>query len=139
MPEGDVEIKAEFEHIHTYSTDWNSDDTKHWHECTENDDAITDEAEHTFEWVVDKKATAKKDGKKHEECTVCGYQKNMDTVIPAGTQDKNTQDKNAQGKTTASRKTGDSSNILAILIILAASGATITIIMITARRKRNEQ
>ena len=54
---------------HTYSDEWSSDATKHWHECTSCDDK-TDEAEHT---LVDKS-----DETNHwQECSVCGYKKDM--------------------------------------------------------------
>ena len=38
-------------------------------------------AEHTFEWKVDKEATETATGLKHEECSVCGYKRNENTVI----------------------------------------------------------
>ena len=54
---------------HTYSDEWSSDATKHWHECTSCDDK-TDEAEHT---LVDKS-----DETNHwQECSVCGYKKDI--------------------------------------------------------------
>ena len=43
-------------HTHSYSTTWSSNATQHWHECTANDGAKTDEAAHTG-----------------DPCTVCGY------------------------------------------------------------------
>lgn len=42
---------------HSYSTEWSTDETNHWHECTECR-AKTDEAEHT-------------DGNKDHKCDVC--------------------------------------------------------------------
>ena len=42
---------------HSYSSDWSTDETNHWHECTECR-AKTDEAEHT-------------DGNKDHKCDVC--------------------------------------------------------------------
>ena len=43
-------------HTHSYSTTWSSNATQHWHECTANDGAKTDLANHTG-----------------NPCTVCGY------------------------------------------------------------------
>lgn len=38
---------------------------------------------HDWEWVVDEEATCGKDGKKHEECKVCGEKRNEGTKIDA--------------------------------------------------------
>ena len=66
-------------HEHSYSTDWKSDAANHWHECSCGDKSDT--AAHTFTWVTDKAATVTETGLKHEECTVCGYKRNENTVI----------------------------------------------------------
>ncbi len=104
MPAGDVEIQAVFEHIHTYSDEWTTDESKHYHECTLNDGAVSDEAEHTMSWVVDKEATATEEGSKHEECSVCGYTRNENTVIPAtGTDKKSDSDKSNNNQSSANK------------------------------------
>lgn len=56
-------------HKHSFSDDWTSDATNHWHVCTDEDcDETSDSTEHTF--------VAKKDGTNHwSECSVCGYKK----------------------------------------------------------------
>lgn len=54
------------------SDEWYSDENGHWHTCTCGDKI--DEAEHTFEWVIDKKPTATEKGSKHQKCSVCGYE-----------------------------------------------------------------
>lgn len=56
-------------HKHSFSEDWTSDATNHWHVCTDEDcDETSDSTEHTF--------VAKKDGTNHwSECSVCGYKK----------------------------------------------------------------
>ena len=61
------------EHTHAYGEEWKTDEKNHWKECECG--AKSEEAEHSFEWKVDKEATATEAGSKHEECTVCGYQK----------------------------------------------------------------
>ena len=38
---------------------------------------------HNWNWIIDKEATAKETGLKHEECSVCGAKRNEGTVIPA--------------------------------------------------------
>jgi hypothetical protein len=51
-------------HTHTYSEAWSSNATQHWHECTANDGAKSDVANHTG-----------------NPCSVCNYL-NMTTAIP---------------------------------------------------------
>ena len=112
MPEGSVEIKAEFEHIHTYSTQWTYDDQKHWHECSEMDGAVSDEADHAMVWVVDKEATASEDGIKHEECSVCGYKTSENTVIPAtGNNDDGQKKDDKKDNNNANNKNNTTNNI----------------------------
>lgn len=67
-------------HTHSYGTDWKTDSTNHWHECTCGDKA--DIAAHQLTWIIDKEATADEKGSKHEECEVCGY-KEAAVEIPA--------------------------------------------------------
>ncbi len=58
---------------HTYSESWHTkDDMFHWHECECGDKG--DFAEHDLVWVIELKPTPETTGKKHRECTVCGYQ-----------------------------------------------------------------
>ena len=40
-----------------------------------------EEEAHTFQWIVDKPATEDETGLKHEECTMCHYERNEDTPI----------------------------------------------------------
>ncbi len=72
-------------HQHKYGA-WSSDDTHHWHECTDAScpdkaASVIDKAEHTFEWKIDVPASQASTGTKHEECTVCGKKRNENTVI----------------------------------------------------------
>ena len=67
-------------HEHVFGDAWVSDETGHWHACACGEKQNV--AQHTFQWVVDKEATATENGSKHEECTVCGYAKQA-VVIPA--------------------------------------------------------
>ena len=72
-------------HEHTYGA-WSSDDTHHWHECTNAscpDKAASriEKAEHSFVWKIDVPASQASTGTKHEECTVCGKKRNENTVI----------------------------------------------------------
>ncbi len=83
MPKGAVKITAKFvkaDHVHTPTGDWKSDAKTHWHTCKDCT-AHADEAKHSFVWKTDKAATETATGLKHEECTVCGYQRSKNTVI----------------------------------------------------------
>lgn len=59
-------------HAHQYSDQWTSDATNHWHECECGEKS--DLSAHQFKWVIDQEATTTKTGRKHQECTICGYQ-----------------------------------------------------------------
>ena len=64
-------------HEHTYSTNWKSDETSHWHPATcEHISEVSDKAAHSFnEGVVTKEATETEVGEKTYTCSVCGYVK----------------------------------------------------------------
>ena len=77
-------IGSEFEHVHAAATEWSSDENNHWHACTAPGcpTGKLDVAAHTFEEVAAEgvAATCAAEGKKVEECSVCGYKK--ETVLP---------------------------------------------------------
>lgn len=76
---------------HTYKTEWTKDGEQHWHECAVCKDR-RDGTAHTFEWKTDREATVTEEGAKHEECTVCGYQKpavTIDRLAPTITEGEN--------------------------------------------------
>ena len=70
-------------HEHSFSAEWTSDETYHWHEATCDDtDEVSDKAVHTFgDYVSNNDATTEADGTKSRTCTVCGY---VDTVTDEG-------------------------------------------------------
>ena len=143
MPEGNVEIQAVFEHIHTYDK-WSMNDTKHWRNCTANDGGIGDEGEHSMQWVVDREASGTKDGVKHEECSICGYKQNVNTAIPATGNDGDSRNAKTSGakngtsaKPTSAVDTGDNSHGTTwILIALICGGAAAGVG--TTMKKRNK-
>ena len=70
---------------HSWGTVWVSDGSKHWHECTVCK-TKGDEADHAFEWKIDKEPTVTEAGAKHEECKICGYNKTavaIDKLAPS--------------------------------------------------------
>lgn len=59
--------------MHTYSSNWSSDETKHWHGSTCGHDVKKDEGTHTFsDWTV-KKETTGEVWLKERTCSICGY------------------------------------------------------------------
>ena len=69
-------------------SDWKSDHTDHWKECTVVGCGVIIEdskAAHTAgEWIIDTPATATTSGSKHKECTVCGYMLATETIPATG-------------------------------------------------------
>ena len=98
---------------HTAGTDWKSDETGHWKECVDCG-AKLDKAAHNFKWVTDKEETAAEAGSRHEECTVCGYEKAV-VEIPA---------------------TGDNSKIALWMAVMLAAGAALTGTLVYNRKKK---
>ena len=122
-------------HTHTYAgSPWYQDAQSHWHWCTDKDcpdqnGSTKDLARHTFVWKVDTAATRTQTGLKHEECTVCHFKRNENTVIPVlsghrpATRPATRPDSGAEN-TVASAKTGDAGIALyAGLSLLALSGS----------------
>jgi hypothetical protein len=63
-------------HEHSFSQSY--DETVHFQKCPCGE--ITDKAEHSLEWVIDKEPTATENGCKHLECG-CGFKANEDTLV----------------------------------------------------------
>ena len=116
-------------------SDWKSDNTDHWKECTVVSCGVVIEgskAAHDFKWVVDKEATATKKGSKHEECKVCGYKKDAVEIPATGTPTE-------PGKPTGpdSPQTGDNSNMILWIALLFISGGVLTGVTVFDKRKRH--
>ena len=130
---------------HKAGTEWKHNETSHWNECVNNCGEKLNEAAHTFEWVVDKEATATEAGSKHEECTVCGYEKAAVEIPAAGTTEptdppKPTDpDKENPDTGTTSPQTGDNSNFALWITLLFASGGALTVAAIYSRKKRKTE
>ena len=114
---------------HEFKDSWESDADNHWHSCAvEGCTVKSDEAPHDFEWIVDKNATAAEKGTKHQECTVCHFQKDP-VEIPAkgtsgGDQNANGSGTNADTSTNGT-KTGDTMPIGMLAVLMLAAGAGI--------------
>ena len=144
-------------HTHTYDGGpWYADAKSHWHQCTDKDcpdlyASTKDLASHTFVWKVDKAATATETGSKHEECTVCGFERSENTVIPVLPGGGTTEPGNKPGSRTTepggtttpgttgaakSPKTGDAGIALyAGLSLLALSGSG----WVVGKKRRGEK
>ena len=130
-------------HTHSYGTDWKYDDTNHWHECECRDKADT--AAHSFQWVIDKAATKKTTGIKHEECTVCSAKRSENTVIdklPDGGNTSNTgssgnnTNKPGNDDSTKCPQTGDSSNHIGWL---AALCGVLTLLGVSGKKRKESK
>lgn len=63
-------IKKALGHEHSFTADWKSDETSHWHACSCGEKK--DVSAHTpGEWIIDREAGIGTEGEKHRECTVC--------------------------------------------------------------------
>ena len=108
-------------------SDWKSDNTDHWKECTVVGCGVIIEdskAAHDFKWVVDKEATATQKGSKHEECRVCGYKK-----APVTTYSLTTQVNGGHGTISAS-KTGLTEGSTETVIFTPDDGYEIDIVTV---------
>ena len=86
---------------------------------------------HTYEWVIDKEATATEKGSKHEECKVC-HDKKAAVEIPAtGTPTDPPRPADPQ-----SPQTGDNSNMILWIVLLLASGLGVTSTVVYSKRKK---
>ncbi len=125
-------------HSHSYGTGWAYDEAAHWHLCACG--ATAHRAAHTFKWVTDRQATARENGAKHEECTVCGYKKAA-VVIPAiGTQtrpgEQSTQSALPQKSGKAvSPQTGKADHRI-LWLVLSAAGVCLTGTAVCGKRKK---
>ena len=122
-------------------TGWHSAETNHWNTCECGEKL--NEAAHTFEWVIDKEATATEKGSKHEECTVCGYEKAAVEIPAMGTAEDPSEppadtDKPSVGQTgdTTSPQTGDDSNIALWIAVMLAAGTALTGTVLYSRKRK---
>lgn len=115
--------------------------------------------EHQFEWVVDKEATETEPGLKHEECTICGYEKAAVEIPATGTaadtedpdepqtpdnpqtpDDPQTSDEpnkpgNAGDSASDVEKTGDVSGLTMWMLLLTVSAASLGGTLAYSRKK----
>ena len=125
---------------HDYDTEWSQDETHHWYVCKRCQDVAELEAHTASGWITDKAATAKADGERHKECTVCGYILETDTIPATGSKTKPGKQDNTKTRTkTNAPKTGDDSTLLLWTALLGVSGVGVTgVVRYGRKRKDNE-
>ncbi len=64
---------------HLSDEKWYSDGAWHYNKCV-NCNAVLNKEKHQFEWVIDKNATNEEEGQKHQECNICGYKTNYQSI-----------------------------------------------------------
>lgn len=151
-----VETDIPSEHTHVYGDEWKFDDENHWKECTCGDKAEV--TAHSFRWVVDREATADEKGSRHEECEICGYKRPAIEIPAAGDAADPVQPDNPGGSEQSAQpdhsggsaeanpnpntvagdrpKTGDGSNVLLWMVLLAVSGCGAAGAVVYWRRKK---
>lgn len=68
-------------HEHSFSSDWSTSETQHWHDCTDkNCNEKQDLADHDFVWVEKTPAGVHTDKVETGTCSTCQYQK--DRTVP---------------------------------------------------------
>lgn len=71
-------------HEHTFSSEWSTTDSQHWHACTdENCDEKSDLGDHNFVWVEKTPAGVHTDRVETGTCSICQYQKDR-TIEDSG-------------------------------------------------------
>lgn len=91
------------EHVHSYGTEYKTDEENHWLECRCGDK--TELAEHDFKWITDKEATETEVGSKHEECSVCGYKKDAVEIPMIEKEEPTTEEPTTEAPTTKKQET----------------------------------
>lgn len=136
---------------HTWSDDWTTDDTHHWHECTDPYCMLTENAdkdgygEHEGELKNEKSATATEDGYTGDTvCKVCGKLLASGQVISAtGKQPSNPGQTTDPSQTTDHSQpvdpnapvTGDSSHLSLWIVLLLTSCLGIVVTTVRVRKR----
>ena len=130
---GDVETAEipELEHTHNYGTEWKYNELSHWNECACGEKA--NEAEHTFEWIIDKEATATETGSRHEECAVCGYAKTAVEIPATGS---TSEPSSPSDSSTENPQTGASDSVLFLISLFVVASAALTATVLYGQKRK---
>ena len=134
-------FKALFE-PHAFGQDWKTDDSQHWKECSCGE---KDQIEaHSFFWVLDQEPSENQEGFKHEQCSVCGYQRSA-VEIPALSDSEeqplagsSSKDNATSSSVEKSPQTSDANRVLLWVCagIALAAAATMVVALKNIRNKR---
>lgn len=134
-------FKALFE-PHAFGQDWKTDDSQHWKECSCGE---KDQIEaHSFFWVLDQEPSENQEGFKHEQCSVCGYQRSA-VEIPALSDSEeqplsgsSSKDNAPSSSVEKSLQTSDANRVLLWVCagIALAAAATMVVALKNIRNKR---
>lgn len=69
---------------HKVVGDWKTDANSHWHKCENDATEKVDFGNHSFEWIYETAPTCTTSGYGHQECAVCGYKLENQTVPAFG-------------------------------------------------------
>jgi hypothetical protein len=119
---------------HNYSSEWVTLDPEiHYHECECGDKS--DIAPHDFVWIIDKEVTETENGKKHKECTVCGYKQAAITVYPGDEIDPTEPSQPSDGGDKGSDRGSDNTMILVIALIAVLGGGFAALKFLPKKKK----
>ena len=121
---------------HNFKTEWSSNGEKHWHECSLCGEK-KEESSHSFEWKIDKAATATEAGSKHEECTVCGFKKDAVTIEPTGTTTTTPAQTTTGGTTETPEKSGNVWILIAVAGVVVLGGGAAAAVVAVKKKKEN--
>jgi hypothetical protein len=71
-------------HEHQSDGIWHHDEQGHWHECVAKDGKKLDYSAHIFTVIVDQEATHIDAGRKHNHCSICGYDSPTESIPATG-------------------------------------------------------
>lgn len=121
---------------HNFKTEWSSNGEKHWHECSLCGEK-KEESSHSFEWKIDKAATATEAGSKHEECTVCGFKKDAVTIEPTGTTTTTPAQTTTGGTTETPEKSGNAWILIVVAGVAVLGGGAAATVVAVKKKKEN--
>lgn len=121
---------------HNFKTEWSNNGEKHWHECSLCGEK-KEESSHSFEWKIDKAATATEAGSKHEECTVCGFKKDAVTIEPTGTTTTTAAQTTTGGTTETPEKSGNAWILIVVAGVVVLGGGAAATVVAVKKKKEN--
>ncbi len=141
-------------HTHNFDSEWKNDSAGHWKECECGEKS--EYSAHSFEWAVEKEPTATEQGSRYQQCTVCGYRTDSEAIPATGSDPDKGNDDNIPEQQlpdnapdndiqqtpendvsdliidkndAVTPDTGDNSNVLLWLVLLAVSGSALVAVI----------